>query len=76
MTIARNPKKDAEASRFIRGASKDGAGARRKLITIWLNVDEDLLNRVNDMAKSMGLNRTAFITNAVAEKLRQLEQKP
>jgi post-segregation antitoxin (ccd killing protein) len=76
MTIARNPKKDVDAARFIRGARKtDGAGARRKLVPVWVNLDQELLDRVNEMAKAMGLNRSAFIVNAVAEKLRQLEQK-
>jgi hypothetical protein len=76
MTIARNPKKDVQAARFIRGARKtDGAGAKRNLVPVWLNFDQQLLERVHDMAKTMGLNRSAFIVNAVAEKLRQLEQK-
>jgi hypothetical protein len=77
MTIARNPKKhvDVDAARFIRKAKTDGAGARRKLVPVWVNLDQELLDRVNDMAKAMGLNRSAFIVNAVAEKLRQLEQK-
>lgn len=75
MTIARSPKKDAAASRFIRNAKDTAAGARRKLVPVWVNVDQDLLDRLNDMAKAMGLNRSAFIVNAIAERLRQLEQK-
>jgi hypothetical protein len=77
MTITRNPKKHVDVDTFIRNAGKtNGAGARRKLVPVWVNLDQELLDRVNDMAKVMGLNRSAFIVNAVAEKLRQLEQKP
>jgi hypothetical protein len=81
MTIARNPKKDVDparfkAARFIRNAETAGAGAKRKLVPVWVNLDRELLDRVNGMAFAMGLNRSAFIVNAIAEKLRQLEQKP
>jgi hypothetical protein len=76
MTIARNPKKDVDAARFIRNADKtNGAGAKRTLVPIWVKFDQELLDRVNGMAKAMGLNRSAFIVNAVAERLRHLEQK-
>lgn len=71
--IGRNPKnKDAKASRFIGKATVEN---KRELVQVWLNVDAQLLARVDAMARSMGLTRSAFMISAVARELNQLEGK-
>jgi hypothetical protein len=42
---------------------------------VLMGFDRGLLERVDRMAQSMGLSRTAFVVNAVAEKLMQLEAR-
>lgn len=70
--IGRNPKsKDVKASRFIGKATTE----KRELVQVWLNVDAQLLGRADAMARSMGLTRSAFIINAIAERLHNLEAK-
>ena len=70
--ILRNPKNsEAKASRFIGKATTE---KKRELVQVWVNVDAQLLSRADAMARSMGLTRSAFIINALAEKLHQLER--
>jgi hypothetical protein len=47
--------------------------ARLDMVPVMLNLDRTLLERINDMARQMGLNRSAFIVYSVSEKLRSLE---
>jgi hypothetical protein len=42
-------------------------------VPVIINFDRALLERLDRRAKNMGLNRTAFVVNAAAEKLLQLE---
>jgi hypothetical protein len=69
--IAKKPKSKpaASAQHFAGKANK------RVLKPIIINVDIDLLARIDLAASESGLNRTAFITNAVSEKLRILNGK-
>jgi hypothetical protein len=49
-----------------------GKANKRVLKPIIINVDVDLLARIDLAASESGLNRTAFIINAVSEKLRAI----
>jgi hypothetical protein len=75
--IARKPKTSAaKAATFINAKAPNGSAAvklDRKPVLV--NIDGALLERIDAMAREMGLNRSAFIINSVAEKLRALEQK-
>jgi transposase-like protein len=82
MNIARNPNRNAgratpaaskkQAKKFIRG--KSGPAAARELVGVLINFDRELLDRITQAAREMGLNRSAFIVSAAAEKLRPLER--
>jgi transcriptional regulator with XRE-family HTH domain len=48
--------------------------APRDLVRAGISFDRVLLERIDQRATSMGLTRTAFVVNAVAEKLLQLER--
>lgn len=74
MIAKKTKSKDAQAAEFIGGAGKNGQ-AKLELRAITVNVDRELLERIDSMARLMGLNRSSFIISATAEKLRQLEQK-
>jgi hypothetical protein len=74
MSIARKPTpitKETKTKRFIQGpaAASDG---KLELQPVLINFDKALLGRIDSTARSMGLNRTAFIVSAAAEKLRSL----
>lgn len=64
---ARNPR---TPSRRSPRASDNGLD----LVAIQVNFDRRLLDRINSHARALGLNRTAFIVNAVGEKLLSLER--
>jgi hypothetical protein len=75
--IAKKPKSQQEAS-FIRGAGASNSGAPRgqfAFVRVGVNFDQDLLAKLDGLARSMGLNRSAFIVLAVGEKIRQLERE-
>ncbi|HEY2351963.1 MAG TPA: hypothetical protein VGH83_05600 [Candidatus Acidoferrum sp.] len=80
MTIAKKPAKksakETKAAKFITDAGKNGRASqdRLDLVPVLVNFDRGLLTRVDAMAKEMGLNRTAFVVSASAEKLRALER--
>lgn len=70
MTIARNPRralKEKKVEKFIN--AKNGIIPARDLVPVVINFDRDLLERVTAGARRMGLNRSAFIVSAAAEKL-------
>lgn len=46
----------------------------RRLVRIITRFDADLLKRLDAAAADCGLNRSAFIVNAVSERLLQLER--
>jgi hypothetical protein len=72
MSIARKPtpiNKESKAKKFIQGPADDG---KLELQPVLINFDKALLARIDSTARSMGLNRTAFVVSAVAEKLRAL----
>ena len=74
MSIARTPKPSKTATKtakFIRGNGATPPKLDR--LPVMINLDRSFLDRIDTMAQEMGLNRTAFITNALAEKLRALE---
>lgn len=72
--IARKPKrKEGKAIGFIRGASAPNKPAKRRKVRVITGVDEGLLERVDAAAAAQGLNRSAFVMTAIAERLRQLE---
>ncbi|MGA9668379.1 MAG: hypothetical protein WBQ94_04180 [Terracidiphilus sp.] len=72
MTIARKPSavKETKASRFIRG----NGSPKRTVRPILINFEESLLARIDEAARASGLLRSAWITNACHERLRQVEQ--
>jgi hypothetical protein len=73
--IAKNPRpsaKDKKTDKFIRG-SKASAPAR-KLVPVLINFNRELLDRITEAARESGLNRSAFIVSAAAEKLRAIER--
>jgi uncharacterized protein (DUF1778 family) len=55
-------------------SKKPAAKPRRRLVRIITRFEVDLLERLDTAAADMGLNRTAFIVNACAERLLQLER--
>lgn len=85
MAIAKKPKKPAtpskeqKASKFIRagaGPADNGASSvnGRTFRPILTNFETVLLGRIDSFAVQMGLSRSAFIVNAVAEKVLKLER--
>lgn len=71
--LAKKPAKtETRAQRFIQA---NGTTPKRDLRTVIIGFDRGLLERIDRIAQNMGLNRTAFVVNAVAEKLMQLEGK-
>jgi hypothetical protein len=71
--IARKPKITAsKTTKFLRG--NGSAPPKLDRLPIMINFDRNFLDRIDRVAQEMGLNRTAFITNAVAEKLIVLEK--
>ena len=68
--ITRAPKKKS-ATKFIGQAESEPAG-RRRLVPVTVNFDIEFLERVDRVAKQMGLNRSAWLINAAAEKLHHL----
>lgn len=75
MTIAKKPTKESaenKARNFIEPRPAAGA-LKRDLRDVLIGFDASLLERIDRMAQSMGLSRTAFVVNAVAEKLIKLE---
>lgn len=81
MTIAQKPSsksssKEAKAQKFIRSNStSNGSTPKRDLKDVIIGFDRPLLERIDRTAQSMGLSRTAFVVNAVAEKLLVLEAR-
>jgi hypothetical protein len=75
--IARKPTpKETQAQRFIQSTGNgNGTTPKRDMREVLMGFDRGLLERVDRMAQSMGLSRTAFVVNAVAEKLMQLEAR-
>lgn len=71
--IARKPKKENQAATFIARGAGNGRG-RRAAVRIITRFDAAFLERIDKAAEAMGLNRSAFIVSAVAERLRQLEE--
>lgn len=47
----------------------------RRLLQISVKFDREFLDRVDRQAYNLGINRTAFITTAVGEKLVALEKR-
>lgn len=81
--LARKPKsppsKDSKASKFIRAGSGPAAAAspengRRELKPIVINFPLPLLERIDQAAGNMGLNRTAFVILAVNERVLKSER--
>jgi hypothetical protein len=73
--IAKKPKPSAKETKFIAGGASANGTPRGQfnLVRVAMNFDQELLNKVDQTARSMGLNRSAFIIIAVNEKLRQRE---
>jgi hypothetical protein len=65
-----------KANKFIAmGTAPPANGtAKRELRDVIIGFDRSLLERIDEKARQMGLNRTAFVVNAVAEKLIALER--
>jgi hypothetical protein len=75
MLTRKKVSKEVKANRYIAAGSPPAVDAKapRDLVPVIINFDRNLLERLDRRAKSMGLNRTAFVVNAAAEKLLQLE---
>jgi hypothetical protein len=70
--ISKKPKKPAPGAaetKFVRNGS---AGKARTLRPVLISFDQDLLMRLDLKAAEMGLSRTAFVVNSVAERLMAL----
>ena len=63
--IAKKPSTESRAQRFIQNATTP----KRELKDVIIGFDRTLLERLDPVAQSMGLTRTAFVVAAVAEKL-------
>lgn len=74
MLTRKKVSKEVKANRYIAaGSPPPDVKAPRDLVPVIINFDRALLERLDRRAKNMGLNRTAFVVNAAAEKLLQLE---
>jgi hypothetical protein len=73
--IVQKPKKETQAASFIARAGSTSArnGRARNNVRVITGFDAEFLARLDRAARSMGLNRSAFIVSAVAERLRELE---
>jgi hypothetical protein len=74
--ISKRPK--TNESKFVAGAAASNSGTPRGQMNfqrVTINVDQAMLNKVDMQARSMGLNRSAFILMAIHEKVRQLERE-
>lgn len=75
--IAKKPKsqKDLKADKFMRaGAASPAANGTREFKPVLINFERNLLQRIDVLALKMGMNRSAFIVNAVAERVLKLER--
>ena len=79
MTIAKNPKsitetrKERRAKAFISKAGKPpDEDVRENRKPTMIRIPPDLLNRINEGAKRLGISRSAFIVQSAAEKLERL----
>jgi hypothetical protein len=76
--IAKKPKPSAKEATFITGAAASNSGTPRGQFNfqrVTINVDQAMVNKVDAQARSMGLNRSAFILMAIHEKVRQMERE-
>jgi|tagenome__1003787_1003787.scaffolds.fasta_scaffold15509770_2 hypothetical protein len=75
MAIAENPKrnkgKDTKADEFIARAGKPDEDLERK--PVMLRIHADLLERIDQGARRLGLTRTGFLISSAIEKLNRVE---
>jgi len=81
MAIAKNPVRntpaiaDRRAEAFISGAGgKPTQGAEHNRKPTMIRIPPDLLRRIDDGAKRLGISRSAFIVQSAAEKLERMVQ--
>ena len=79
MAIAKNPQsntgsgKEREAEAFISKAGKAAnEDVRENRKPTMIRIPPDLLTRINEGAKRLGISRSAFIVQSAAEKLERL----
>jgi hypothetical protein len=76
--IAKKPKsqKDLKADKFMQAGAATPAAANgtREFKPVLINFERNLLQRIDALALKMGMNRSAFIVNAVAERVLKLER--
>jgi hypothetical protein len=75
--IAPKPKKETQVASFIaraRAGTSARNGRARNNVRVITGFDAEFLARLDRAARKMGLNRSAFIVSAVAERLRELEK--
>lgn len=83
MTIAKNPNgnaptvKERQAEAFISKAGKpaDWDGRENRKATM-IRIPPDLLTKIGEGAKRLGISRSAFIVQSAAEKLERLGTLP
>ena len=83
MAIAKNPKRNSimtgerEAQAFISGAGHGHAVSldppKQNKDPIMIRIAPDLLQRIDNAAKRLGISRSAFIVSSTAERLERME---
>jgi predicted HicB family RNase H-like nuclease len=81
MAIAKNPKRNTVitgergAQAFISGAGKGAAVPQERQLKepIMVRIAPDLLSRIDNAAKRLGISRSAFIVSSTAERLERME---
>lgn len=73
--VAKKASAETKAQRFIESPAAVTT-PKRDLRDVIIGFDRQLLERIDRRAQDMGLSRTAFVVNAVAEKLMHLEGGP
>jgi len=81
MAIAKNPRRNRTASAesaaeaFIAGARATAPAKEREAnkVPTMIRIDPDLLQRIDQGAKRLGISRSAFIVSSAAEKLERME---
>jgi hypothetical protein len=84
MAIAKNPKRnlelksEAEIQEFISKAGQprdiepEAADERENKKPIMVRIDPDMLKRIDQGARRLGISRSAFIVSSAAEKLERM----
>ena len=82
MAIAKNPRRNQSANEesvaeaFIAGAGQGPAAKKQRdanKVPTMIRIDPNLLERIDNGAKRLGISRSAFVVSSAAEKLERME---